>query len=95
MANKKKFLSKEQIVAAQGKTLSNMAAARYLHVSYQHYKKYAKLYNIFESHKNQCGKGIPKFLKGKKRDDLAPITILIFPSVIPFQIIDLFFFCSS
>ena len=29
MANKKKFLSKEQIVAAQGKTLSNMAAARY------------------------------------------------------------------
>ena len=48
MANKKKFLSKEQIVAAQGKTLSNMAAARYLHVSYQHYKKYAKMYNLFE-----------------------------------------------
>ena len=34
---------------------------------------------------------IPKFLKGKKRDDLAPIAILILPSVIPFQIIDLFF----
>ena len=67
MANKKKFLSKEQIVAAQGKTLSNMAAARYLHVSYQHYKKYAKMYNLFDSHKNQAGKGIPKFLKGPKK----------------------------
>ena len=55
MANKKKFLSKEQIVAAQGKTLSNMAAARYLHVSYQHYKKYAKMYNLFDTHKNLAG----------------------------------------
>lgn len=62
-----KPLSKEQILAAQAKTLSNMAAARYLHVSYQHYKKYAKLYKIFESHKNQSGVGIPKFLKGSKK----------------------------
>jgi|TARA_B110000285_G_scaffold160370_1_gene179052 hypothetical protein len=67
MANKKKFLSKEQLVAAQGKTLSNMAAARYLHVSYQHYKKYAKMYNLFDGHKNQAGKGIPKYLKGPKK----------------------------
>ena len=44
-----------------------MAAARYLHVSYQHYKKYAKMYDLFESHKNQSGKGIPKFLKGSKK----------------------------
>jgi len=62
-----KPLSKEQIVAAQAKTKSNMAAARYLHVSYQHYKRYAKLYNLFERHKNQSGKGIPKFLKGPKK----------------------------
>ena len=67
MANKKKFLSKEQIVAAQGRTKSNMAAARYLHVSYQHYKKYAKMYNLFDGHKNQAGKGIPKFLRGPKK----------------------------
>ena len=67
MANKSKFLSKEQVVAAQGKTLSNMAAARYLHVSYQHYKKYAKMYELFEGHKNQQGKGIPKFLRGPKK----------------------------
>ena len=30
--------------------------------------------------------------KGKNKEDLAPITILIFPSITPFQIIDLFFF---
>ena len=64
---KAKPLTKEQMVAAQSKTLSNMAAARYLHVSYQHYKKWAKLYKIFESHKNQAGVGVPKFLKGSKK----------------------------
>ena len=64
---KPKPLSKEQILAAQAKTKSNMAAARYLHVSYQHYKRYAKTYNLFDSHKNQSGKGIPKFLKVTKK----------------------------
>ena len=64
---KAKPLSKVQILAAQAKTKSNMAAARYLHVSYQHYKKWAKLYKLFDSHKNQSGKGIPKFLKGPKK----------------------------
>lgn len=73
---KPKPLSKEMIVAAQAKTMSNFAAARYLHVSYQHYKRYAKNYeateegyeNLFEQHKNQSGKGIPKFLKNGKKD---------------------------
>ena len=65
---KPKPLSKEMIVAAQAKTKSNMAAARYLHVSYQHYKRYAKLYGLFEDHKNQSGKGIPKFLKSKGKE---------------------------
>ena len=64
---KAKPLSKLQIEAAQSKTKSNMAAARYLHVSYQHYKKWAKLYKLFDGHKNQQGKGIPKFLKGSKK----------------------------
>ena len=63
-----KPLSKSQIVAAQSKTKSNMAAARYLHVSYQHYKRYAKMYKLFDGHKNQSGKGIPKFLKNGKKD---------------------------
>ncbi|MDB4378277.1 hypothetical protein N9Z41_00765 [bacterium] len=65
---KSKPLSKEMIVAAQANTKSNMAAGRYLHVSYQHYKRYAKLYGLFEGHKNQSGKGIPKFLKNGKKD---------------------------
>ena len=65
---KPKPLSKEMIVAAQANTKSNMAAARYLHVSYQHYKRYAKMYKLFESHKNQSGKGIPKFLKGSSKE---------------------------
>ena len=71
---KAKPLSKLQIEAAQAKTQSNMAAARYLHISYQHYKRYAKLYNLFESHKNQSGKGIPKFLNaGKKFPSMVEI----------------------
>jgi len=73
---KRKPLSKEMILAAMGKTKSNMASARYLHVSYQHYKRYAKNYDatepgyksLFEQHKNQAGKGIPKFLKNGKKD---------------------------
>ena len=66
-----KPISKEQILAAMSQTLSNKAAARYLHVSYTHYKKWAKTYdateegykNLFEQHLNQAGKGIPKFLR--------------------------------
>ena len=71
---KAKPLSKEQIIAAMSQTLSNRAAARYLNVSYIHYKKWAKLYesdthdNLFEQHKNQSGKGIPKFLRGKGKE---------------------------
>lgn len=62
-----KILSKEDILRAQKMTRSNMAAARYLHVSYNHYKKYASMYKnddgvtLLEVHKNQSGSGIPKF----------------------------------
>lgn len=61
-------LSKEAILQAMQKTLSNRAAARFLGVSYKHYKRYAKLYNdenglsLFDKHLNRFGKGIPKFL---------------------------------
>ena len=55
---KAKPLSKQQILAAVNKTKSNRAAARYLGVSYIHYKKWAKNYepteegyeNLFEQH---------------------------------------------
>lgn len=54
------------------RTKSNRAAARYLSVSFVHYKKYAREYkdevsevSLWEKHKNQSGTGIPKFLSGK------------------------------
>jgi len=37
-------LSKEQILAAMDKTKSVRAAARYLNISYQHLKKWMKVY---------------------------------------------------
>ena len=80
MARPSKILTKEDIIRAQKVTRSNMAAARYLHVSYNHYKKYAKMFkndegvNLLEVHKNQEGKGIPKFaLKGKDRIPLMDL----------------------
>ena len=71
-----KPLLKEQILAVMSQTLSNKAAARYLHVSYTHYKKWAKTYdateegysNLFDQHLNQAGKGIPKFLRGQGKE---------------------------
>jgi hypothetical protein len=75
MSRKPKVLTKEQILAAQARTKSNFAAARYLHVSYPHYKKYAKTYTdsetgktLFEMHLNQSGKGIPKIFDYKTND---------------------------
>jgi 5-methylcytosine-specific restriction endonuclease McrA len=82
---KAKPLSKELVLAAMNKTKSNKAAARYLNVSYIHYKKWARLYdsneegysNLFEQHKNQCGKGIPKFLSnGNPRKDFALLDLI-------------------
>lgn len=61
-------LSKEMILDAMSKTRSNRASARYLGVSYKHFKRYAKLYKdeegktLFEKHLNPTGLGIPKFL---------------------------------
>jgi hypothetical protein len=66
----KKFLSKDDVLRAIRSTLSNRAAARYLGVGYHLYRDYAKLYKddesgltLFEKHKNQQGKGIPKWQK--------------------------------
>ena len=80
MARPSKIIPKEDILRAQKVTRSNMAAARYLHVSYNHYKKYAKMYKnddgitLLEAHKNQEGKGIPKFaLAGKDKRPLMDL----------------------
>ena len=66
-----KLLTKEDIQRAMKVTRSNRAAARYLHVTYNTYKKYASLYKnedditLLEAHKNQEGKGIPKYANRK------------------------------
>jgi hypothetical protein len=80
-----KIYSKEDILRAMRFTKSNRAAARYLGCSYQHYKPYAKLFRVddsdhnsptlFDIHKNQCGKGIPKFLPNKRREPNVKLII--------------------
>ena len=62
-------------LAAMSKTKSVRAAARYLNCSYHHLKRYMKLYKdeesgktLFEIHKNQSGKGVPKFLKSSGKE---------------------------
>jgi hypothetical protein len=72
MARASKIFSKEDLLRAMKVTKSVRAAARYLNCSYQHLKPYMKSYRLddndlnsptlFETHKNQVGKGIPKFL---------------------------------
>ena len=70
----RKILTREDIERAIKMTKSNKAAARYLHVSFPHYKEYAKMYTnedgttLYESHLNQAGKGIPKFLSGTGKE---------------------------
>ena len=72
MARPSKILTKEDIIRSQKVTRSNMSAARYLHVSYNHYKKYAKMYKnddgitLLEAHMNQSGEGIPKYTSGNE-----------------------------
>jgi len=81
----RKDLSKEQMLTAMSKTQSNRAGARYLSVSYPHYKKWAKFYdateegynNLFEQHLNQHGKGIPKYLNAKRKNDVISLMDII------------------
>ena len=73
-----KPITKDDILKAMRFTKSNRAASKYLGCSYQHYKPFAKLFKVdendptsptlFDIHKNQCGKGIPKFLPNKRRE---------------------------
>jgi hypothetical protein len=53
-------ISKADIEYAQSQTKSNMEAARFLGVGYERYKRYAKIYNLFDQHLNQTGIGTAK-----------------------------------
>jgi hypothetical protein len=81
---KPKIYSKEDLLRAMKVTKSIRSAARYLNCSYQHVKPYFKSFRVddndpnsltlFDVHKNQVGKGIPKFLKHHGKDpDLQKI----------------------
>ncbi len=73
-----KPISREDVLRAMRFTKSNRAAAKYLGCSYQHYKPFAKNFKVdetdhnspslFEAHKNQSGKGIPKFLPNRRKE---------------------------
>jgi hypothetical protein len=64
---------RSEIEEAQRHTLSNMAAAKYLGRPYLTYRKYAKLYGLFEKHLNPTGVGIEKGIPGKNSIPLTKI----------------------
>jgi len=66
-----KPISESQIRTVQEKSKSAFDASRNLGVSYNTYKKYAKLYGIFEDLKNPFGIGISKGLPRKKTNKLT------------------------
>ena len=57
---RRKVITKNMILESQKHTKSNMEAARWMGVSYNTYKKWAKYYDVFEQHLNQEGFGIRK-----------------------------------
>ena len=77
MANTKKIVTKDMVLRAMKYTKSNMAAARFLGISYTLYKVHSKNYKneegktLFDAHLNRQGKGISKHIY--KRKDLTPI----------------------
>lgn len=86
MANTPKPYTKGQILEAMDKTKSIKGMARYLGCSYYHIRNMMRLYideetgkNFAELHKNQCGKGIPKFLSTKqhKWNTMPPLKAII------------------
>ncbi len=58
MGRSKFPLLESDIIEANSSTKSCAQAADYLDVAYNTYKKYAKMYGLFEEQKNQPGKGI-------------------------------------
>lgn len=74
-----RMLLQSQIENAMKVTRSNRAAAEYLRVSYNLYKKFAKYYKneegipLFELHMNQSGSGISKTHVSQKRFKLDDI----------------------
>lgn len=60
-------LLQSEIESMQKQARSAKECARMLGVSYPTYKKYAKMYGVFDNLKNESGVGIPKFGAGMQR----------------------------
>jgi hypothetical protein len=63
-----------QIRYAIANSKSNSHAARFLNVTINTYRKYARIYGLYEGHQNRGGRGIPKgnkWLKAKLSDVFA------------------------
>ena len=69
---KKLSITKKMIEDAQSQTKSNSAAARWLGVNYLTFRKYAKIYDLWENNLNPHGFGIKKGY-GKYRKPLDEI----------------------
>ena len=76
-------ISESEIRYAMENTQSCAGAARFLKVSYEAFRKYAKLYTdsetgktLFEMHKNKAGKGIPRATKPRLRGHYGLLDIL-------------------
>ena len=69
---RKKTITKKMIEDAQKQTKSNSEASRWLGVNYLTYRKYAKIYGVWEQHLNQRGVGIKKGY-GKYRKSLEEL----------------------
>jgi len=82
MQKDSRIIYKQDIEKAIAATRSNKAAARYLDLSYNTYKKYAKMYideagvSLFDKHMNQSGKDIPKFFP-KSKNNRNNVSLLI------------------
>jgi hypothetical protein len=53
-------LTRRDIETAQSHTRSGAEAARWLNVDYTTYRKYARMYDLHERHKNPAGRGMPR-----------------------------------
>ena len=80
-----RMLMQSQIETAMKVTRSNKAAAEYLRVSYNLYKKFAQVYkndngvSLFKAHMNQSGSGISKTHVSQKRFKLDDILLGKYP----------------
>ena len=60
LPGRRMVLTKRTIETAIENTNSQSQAARWIGISYNTYKKWAKTYTLWEQHKNPSGKGIRK-----------------------------------